>query len=99
MIDLIRLGDTFDRGGKVITASGTMLYGGRRVRQGDLVTCPLRSAVNPNVILEGDASIADYCVHRRASRDTRQPRMQPDLEHRLVKWPSHVLVVYGEGAR
>jgi uncharacterized Zn-binding protein involved in type VI secretion len=31
MIDLIRLGDTTDHGGEVITASETMCYGGRRV--------------------------------------------------------------------
>ncbi len=60
MIDLIRLGDTTDHGGEVITASETMRYGGRRVaRKGDLVKCPLHPDVNPNVILEGDAKITD----------------------------------------
>ncbi|MEM5367069.1 PAAR domain-containing protein [Paraburkholderia azotifigens] len=63
MIDLIRLGDTTDHGGEVITASETMRYDGRRVaRKGDLVTCPLHPAVNPNVILEGDENITDAGV-------------------------------------
>ncbi|BEU23212.1 MULTISPECIES: PAAR domain-containing protein [Paraburkholderia] len=60
MIDLIRLGDTTDHGGEVVTASDTMRYDGRRVaRKGDMVTCPQHPSVNPNVILEGDASITD----------------------------------------
>jgi uncharacterized Zn-binding protein involved in type VI secretion len=62
-INLIRLGDTTDHGGEVITASDTMRYGGRRVaRKGDLVTCPLHPEVNPNVILEGDEEITDLGV-------------------------------------
>ena len=45
MIDLIRLGDTTDHGGKVITASQTMRYAGQPVaRKGDLIECPLQGA-------------------------------------------------------
>ncbi|ALL71250.1 hypothetical protein K788_0001934 (plasmid) [Paraburkholderia caribensis MBA4] len=63
MIDLIRLGDTMDHGGEVITTSDTMRYGGRRVaRKGDLVTCLLHPEINPNVILEGDGNITDAGV-------------------------------------
>ncbi|MBP0592066.1 PAAR domain-containing protein [Paraburkholderia sp. LEh10] len=60
MIDLIRLGDTTDHGGKVITASDTMRYGGVRVaRKGDAVTCPQHPDINPNLIVEGDETICD----------------------------------------
>jgi uncharacterized Zn-binding protein involved in type VI secretion len=60
MIALIRLGDTTDHGGEVITASQTMRYRGRRVaRVGDLVKCPLHPEVQPNMILEGDRKITD----------------------------------------
>ena len=60
MIDLIRLSDTTDHGGEVITASDTMRYEGRRVaRKGDLVACPLHPDIEPNVILEGDESMTD----------------------------------------
>jgi uncharacterized Zn-binding protein involved in type VI secretion len=60
MTDLIRLGDTTDQGGEVITASQTMCYAGRRVaRVGDLVKCPLHLEVQPNMILEGDRKITD----------------------------------------
>jgi|GEM_PF-638357 len=63
MIDLIRLGDSTDHGGEVITASDTMCYSGRRVaRKGDQVTCSLHPDVNPNVILEGDETITDHGV-------------------------------------
>jgi uncharacterized Zn-binding protein involved in type VI secretion len=62
-IDLIRLGDTTDHGGEVITASETMRYSGRRVaRKGDLVMCPQHPEVQPNVILEGDSKINDHGV-------------------------------------
>ncbi|XUW92891.1 PAAR domain-containing protein [Burkholderia sp. M6-3] len=55
MIDLIRLNDTTDRGGEVVTASDRMQYGGRRVaRRGDHVTSPQHRDVQPNVIIEGD---------------------------------------------
>lgn len=63
MIDLIHLCDSTDHGGEVITASDTMHYGGRRVaRKGDLVTCPLHPAINPNLIIEGDEKITDHGV-------------------------------------
>jgi hypothetical protein len=40
MTDLIRLGDTSNHGGEVVTASQTMRYAGRCVaREGDLVKC------------------------------------------------------------
>ncbi|CAE6934631.1 PAAR domain-containing protein [Paraburkholderia domus] len=62
-MDLIRLGDTTDHGGEVITASETMRYGGRRVaREGDEVSCPLHPDVKPNVIMEGDGKITDHSV-------------------------------------
>lgn len=60
MIDLIRLDDDTDHGGKVITASTTMRFDGRFVaRKGDEVSCPKHPDVKPNVILEGDASMTD----------------------------------------
>ncbi|WP_027803838.1 PAAR domain-containing protein [Paraburkholderia dilworthii] len=60
MIDLIRLGDTTDHGGEVLTASETMRYGGTRVaRKGDEVSCPLHPDIKPNLILEGDTGITD----------------------------------------
>ncbi|WP_459251869.1 PAAR domain-containing protein [Paraburkholderia phytofirmans] len=37
MIDLIRLNDTTDHGGEVVTASDTMCYGGHCARKGDRV--------------------------------------------------------------
>ena len=47
MINLVRLGDTTDHDGEVITASDTMRQGGRRVaRKGDHVTCPLHPDIN-----------------------------------------------------
>ncbi len=61
MINLIRLGDTTDHGGEVITASETMRYGGRRVaRKGDEVSCPRHPDVKPNSIMEGDSKITDH---------------------------------------
>jgi uncharacterized Zn-binding protein involved in type VI secretion len=63
MINLIRLGDTTDHGGEVVTASDALRYGGRRVaRNGDLVKCPLHPEVEPNAILEGDSRITDHGV-------------------------------------
>jgi uncharacterized Zn-binding protein involved in type VI secretion len=60
MINLIRIGDDTDHGGKVITASSTMRFDGRYVaRKGDLVSCPQHPSVQPNVIEEGDESITD----------------------------------------
>lgn len=63
MIDLIRLGDTTDHGGEVITASNTMRYRGVRVaRKGDEVRCPQHPNVSPNLILEGDPKITDQGI-------------------------------------
>ncbi|MFM0741682.1 PAAR domain-containing protein [Paraburkholderia xenovorans] len=59
-MNLIRLGDDTDHGGKVITASQTMQFDGRFVaRKGDEVSCPKHEDVRPNVITEGDESITD----------------------------------------
>lgn len=59
-MNLIRLDDDTDHGGKVITASKTMKYDGRYVaRKGDEVSCPKHPDVKPNVILEGDESMTD----------------------------------------
>ncbi|SIT46293.1 PAAR repeat-containing protein [Paraburkholderia piptadeniae] len=63
MINLIRLGDTTDHGGEVVTASETMCFDRRRVaRKGDVVTCPLHPEINPNLIVEGDDKITDHGV-------------------------------------
>ena len=63
MMNLVRLGDTTDHGGEVITASETMRYGGRRVaRKGDEVKCPQHPEVQPNLILEGDPKITDHGI-------------------------------------
>jgi uncharacterized Zn-binding protein involved in type VI secretion len=62
MIDLVRLGDATDHGGKVISASETMHYDGRAVaRKGDDVSCP-RHDIQPNRIVEGDESLTDEGV-------------------------------------
>ncbi|MFB9124611.1 PAAR domain-containing protein [Paraburkholderia dipogonis] len=62
-MDVIRLGDTTNHGGAVVTGSETMDYDGRPVaRKGDLVECPLHPQVNPNVILEGDDEITDHGI-------------------------------------
>lgn len=59
-IDLIRLGDTTDHGGEVVTASETMCFDGRRVaRKGDKVVCKEHPGVVPNVIEEGDETMCD----------------------------------------
>ena len=59
MIDLIRLGDSTDHGGKVISASSAMRFGGRFVaRKGDRVSCP-KHDIQPNVIIDGDESMTD----------------------------------------
>ncbi|WP_321867361.1 PAAR domain-containing protein [Paraburkholderia tropica] len=60
MINLIRLDDDTDHGGKVITASSTMRFEGRLVaRKGDAVSCPKHPDTRPNVIIEGDESMTD----------------------------------------
>lgn len=59
MIDLIRLGDATDHGGKVITASDSMCFEHRYVaRKGDQVTCPQHD-IRPNLIIEGDETMLD----------------------------------------
>ncbi|MDP9583084.1 PAAR domain-containing protein [Burkholderia ambifaria] len=60
MMNLVRLNDDTDHGGKVITASSTMRFGGRYVaRKGDRVSCPQHPGVSPNIIEEGDPSMTD----------------------------------------
>ena len=59
-MDLIRLGDDTDHGGKVVSASETMHYDDRAVaRRGDRVSCPLHPDVEPNLIIEGDETMMD----------------------------------------
>ena len=59
MINLIRIGDDTDHGGKVITASSTMRFDNRSVaRKGDEVSCPQHPSVKPNLIEEGDESMS-----------------------------------------
>jgi uncharacterized Zn-binding protein involved in type VI secretion len=58
-MNLVRLGDTTDHGGRVISASSSMSYDGRSVaRKGDRVSCPLHD-ISPNLIIEGDESMMD----------------------------------------
>jgi uncharacterized Zn-binding protein involved in type VI secretion len=58
-MNLIRLGDATDHGGKVISASGSMCYDDRFVaRKGDEVTCPIHD-IKPNLIIEGDETMTD----------------------------------------
>lgn len=60
MINLIRLGDTTDHGGEVMSASHNMRYDGIPVaRKGDEVRCPQHPEVHPNLIIEGDPEITD----------------------------------------
>ncbi|MFX1734649.1 PAAR domain-containing protein [Paraburkholderia sp. A1RI_3L] len=60
MMNLIRIDDDTDHGGKVITASSTMSFDGRFVaRKGDEVSCPKHPDTKPNVIIEGDTSMTD----------------------------------------
>jgi len=59
VIDLIRLSDETDHGGRVISASDHMEFEGRKVaRKGDQVTCPLHN-ISPNLIMEGDETMLD----------------------------------------
>lgn len=63
MMNLIRVGDDTDHGGKVETGSQMMQYDGRAVaRKGDRVSCPKHPDVLPNVIEEGDTSLTDAGV-------------------------------------
>jgi uncharacterized Zn-binding protein involved in type VI secretion len=62
-MDLIRLSDDTDHGGKVVSASKGMRYEGLFVaRMGDEVSCPLHPQVKPNLIEEGDGSMCDNGV-------------------------------------
>ena len=73
MIDVIRVGDNTDHGGKVETASTTMRFDGRYVaRKGDRVSCPQHPDVLPNIIEEGDPSMtdADIPIARHGHRAT-----------------------------
>lgn len=59
MMNLIRLGDATDHGGKVISASSKMRFDGRFVsRKGDEVSCP-KHDIKPNLIIDGDESMTD----------------------------------------
>jgi uncharacterized Zn-binding protein involved in type VI secretion len=61
MLDVIRLGDTTDHDGEVITASDVMIIQGKGVaRKGDKIRCQKHPDVNPNVIEEGDSNIRDH---------------------------------------
>ncbi|HGL4259636.1 PAAR domain-containing protein [Burkholderia dolosa] len=63
MMNLIRVGDDTDHGGKVETGSPTMRFDGRFVaRKGDRVSCPRHPNVSPNIIEEGDPSMTDNGV-------------------------------------
>ncbi|WP_321955144.1 PAAR domain-containing protein [Paraburkholderia bannensis] len=60
MINLIRLGDAINHGGKVVSASETMSCKGKAVaRKGDTVECKKHYDVSPNVIEEGDPTMTD----------------------------------------
>lgn len=62
-MNLIRIGDDTDHGGKVETGSTTMRFDGRYVaRKGDLVSCPQHPEVSPNLIEEGDSSMTDGAI-------------------------------------
>jgi uncharacterized Zn-binding protein involved in type VI secretion len=59
-MNLIRLDDELNNGGKVVGASETMKFDGRRVaRKGDKVRCGKHPGVAPNVIEEGDETMCD----------------------------------------
>lgn len=59
MRNVIRLGDSTSHGGKVISASSTLLILNKGVaRLGDMVACPIKGhGVNP--IIEGDRSFIE----------------------------------------
>ncbi len=61
-MNLIRIDDDTDRGGKVETGSQTMQFDGRHVAcKGDRVSCEQHPDVSANVI-EGDTSLTDAGV-------------------------------------
>ncbi|POM14534.1 PAAR repeat-containing protein [Burkholderia cepacia] len=60
MMNLNRIGDETDHGGKVETGSSTMRFDGCFVaRKGDRVSCPQHPEVSPNFIEEDDAPMTD----------------------------------------
>lgn len=60
MMDLVRLDDDLSNGGKVISASLSMGFDGRRVaRKGDKVCCLKHPGLADNVIEEGDETMCD----------------------------------------
>ncbi len=82
MMNLIRVGDDTDHGGKVETDSATMCFGSRYVAgKGDRVFCPRYSDVSPNVIKEGDSSMTDEVFR---SRDVR--RLPGMTVTELISW-------------
>ncbi|MFM0285062.1 PAAR domain-containing protein [Paraburkholderia megapolitana] len=56
MMNLIRVDDDTDHGGKVLTGSTTMRCDGHK---GDRVSCPQHLDVSPNVIEEGGTNMTD----------------------------------------
>lgn len=73
VINVIRIGDATDHGGKVETGSSTMKFDGRYVaRKGDRVSCPQHPDVSPNIIEEGDESMKDngIAIARHGHRAT-----------------------------
>ncbi len=60
MINFIRLDDTLEHGGQVVSASSTMNFDQKPVaRKGDKVNCRKHPATSPNVIEEGDETMKD----------------------------------------
>jgi uncharacterized Zn-binding protein involved in type VI secretion len=60
MMNLVRLDDDLSNGGKVISASLSMGFDGRRVaRKGDKVRCLKHPGLVGNVIEEGDETMCD----------------------------------------
>ncbi len=85
MINLIRVGDDTDHGGKVETGSQTMQFDGRYVaRKGDCVSCQQHPDVSPNVIEEGDTSFTDGGRADRSAWASRNMRMPPLVKPRLA---------------
>lgn len=57
MRPLIRIGDTTDHGGVVVSGAGSDIVEGKPVaRVGDTVTCPIKGH-GPTVIVSGDSSL------------------------------------------
>lgn len=70
MAGIVCLGDETDHGGKVVTASSTLMFNGKPAALvGDLVDCPIAGhGINPieegdNTMLEnGRAVVVNFCV-------------------------------------